>query len=76
MNKMEKTCLKGSILKLASMKSTGTPSDMASKFEVSDRTIKRTIRELREEGIAIRYDYYCVSYVLEKDDKSEEISTA
>jgi predicted DNA-binding transcriptional regulator YafY len=63
MNKFEKTCIKTRIIKLASLRCTGTPADLAAKFEISERSVKRIIKEMREEGRNIRYDYGSVSYV-------------
>jgi DNA-binding Lrp family transcriptional regulator len=65
MNKFEKACIKKRILKLASLKCTGTPADLASKFEISERTVKRIIKEMRDEGSLIRFDYLRSSYVIE-----------
>ena len=64
MNKFEKACIKVRILQLAKLKSTGTPSELALKCEISVRSIKRIIRELRDEGSKLKYDYNCMSYVL------------
>ena len=50
-------------MQLVRLRSTGTPSQLAMKFEISERSIKRIIRELREAGNNIRYDYNCMSYV-------------
>jgi predicted DNA-binding transcriptional regulator YafY len=63
MNKVERACIKIRILKLARLKATGTPAELAAKFEISTRTIKRIIKEMREEGEVIRYDYSSLSYV-------------
>ena len=65
MNKFEKACIKSRILKLASLKSTGRPADLATKFEISERSVKRIVREMREEGHNIRFDYNRSSYVIE-----------
>ena len=65
MNKFEKACIKVRILKLASLKCTGAPADLATKFEISERSVKRIIKEMREEGSNIRFDYARISYVLE-----------
>jgi hypothetical protein len=67
MNKFEKACIKGRILKLASLKCTGTPADLATKFEISERSVKRIIKEMREEGSSIRFDYARISYVIEQN---------
>jgi DeoR/GlpR family transcriptional regulator of sugar metabolism len=66
MNKSEKACIKERVLKLAKLKSTGTPADLALKFEISERTIKRIIREMRDEGAVLRYDYSRMSYVMDE----------
>jgi DNA-binding Lrp family transcriptional regulator len=63
MKKLERTCIKRRILKLARLKSTGTPAELAVKFEISERSVKRIIRELREEGEVLKYDYSSMSYV-------------
>jgi len=62
MNKFEKVCIKERIIRLVKLKSTGTPSQMAQKFEISERSVKRIIRELKEEGEVTRFDHNRVSY--------------
>jgi ribosomal protein S25 len=62
MNKFEKACIKERIIRLVKLKSTGTPSQMAQKFEISERSVKRIIRELKEEGEVTRFDHNRVSY--------------
>ena len=66
MNKFEKACIKGRILKLAMLKCTGTPASLAAKFEISERSVKRLIKEMREEGNPLRFDYLRISYVLDE----------
>jgi DNA-binding Lrp family transcriptional regulator len=66
MNKFEKACIKMRILKLASLECTGTPADLARKFEISERSVKRIISEIRDDGGSIRYDYLRISYVMEE----------
>jgi DNA-binding Lrp family transcriptional regulator len=63
MKKLERTSIKRRILTLARLKSTGTPAELAIKFEISERSVKRIIRELREEGEVLKYDYSSMSYV-------------
>ena len=63
MNKFEKACFKDRIIQLAKLRSTGTPAQLAMKFEISERSVKRIVNELRQSGNMIRYDYNCVSYV-------------
>lgn len=67
MNKFEKACIKSRILKLASLKCTGTPGDLAIKFEISERSVKRIIKEMREEGSSLRFDYARISYVTKEN---------
>ena len=67
MNKFQRETLKIRILKLAALKSTGTPLEMAYRFEVSERSIKRIVKELRDEGNEIRYSQVRRSYVTNED---------
>lgn len=66
MNRFEKLNFKNRLLKLAKLKGTGTPADLADRFEISERTIKRIVKELREEGINIWYCHSVMSYVIEE----------
>jgi biotin operon repressor len=59
--------LKDRLLKLINLKCTGTPADLAMKFDISARSIKRMISELREEGYDIKFWYPGRTYVLVKD---------
>lgn len=63
MNKFQKETLKVRLLKLATLKSTGTPSDLALRFEISERSVKRIVKEIRDDGIEIRYSQSRRSYV-------------
>jgi biotin operon repressor len=63
MNRFEKDQIKERIIKLARMKSTGTPAELGERLEISERSVKRAIKEIREEGIDLRFDYVSVSYV-------------
>jgi biotin operon repressor len=63
MTRIEKENLKVRILKLAALKSTGSPADLAFRFEISERSVKRIVREIREEGSEIRYCQIRRSYV-------------
>ncbi len=64
MTRFEKDCIKERILNLARLRGTGTPADLGKKFEISERSIKRIVKEMREEGFDLRFDYACISYVL------------
>lgn len=66
MNKFQKESLKRRLLKLAALKSTGAPNELALRFEISERSIKRMVREIRETGTEIRYCKTRRSYVLEE----------
>jgi len=67
MNKFQRETLKVRLLKLATLKSTGAPADLAFRFEISERTIKRIVKELRDDGIEIRYCQIRRSYVTGED---------
>jgi len=70
MNKFQKQTIKSRLLKLAKLKGTGTPEELAFRFEISERSIKRIVRELRDEGVEIRYSQMAMSYVInEKNEK-------
>jgi len=63
MKKFQRETLKVRLLKLATLKSTGAPADLANRFEISERSIKRIVKELRDEGTEIRYSQTRGSYV-------------
>jgi biotin operon repressor len=67
MNNLEKEALKARLLKLAILKSTGSPSDLAAKLAISERSVKRFVKELRDEGQNITYCQSRRSYVTDKD---------
>jgi biotin operon repressor len=67
MNKFQRETLKLRLLKLAALKSTGAPNELALRFEISERSIKRIVREIRESGTDIRYSQARRSYVLEEE---------
>ena len=66
MTRYEKENIKVRILKLAALKSTGSPDDLAFRFGVSPRTVKRYAREIREEGNELKFSQVAGSYVLEE----------
>ena len=67
MNKFQKEAYKLRLLKLAILKSTGAPGELALRFEISERSVKRIVKEIREEGTDIRYSPVRRSYVTEED---------
>ena len=67
MNRVERESYKARILKLADLKSTGTPAELGLRFEISERSIKRLVMEIRAEGNKINYCPVRRSYVTEKN---------
>jgi biotin operon repressor len=67
MNKFQRDTLKLRLLKLATLKSTGAPAELALRFEISERSVKRIVKEIREEGTNIRYSQIRRSYVTDED---------
>ena len=67
MNKFQKETLKMRLVKLATLKSTGAPGELALRFEISERSVKRIVKEIRDEGTEIRYSQSRRSYVTDKD---------
>jgi biotin operon repressor len=67
MNKFRKETLKVRLLKLAALKCTGAPSDLALRFEISERHVKRIVKEIRDDGTEIWYSPTRRSYVTEEE---------
>jgi biotin operon repressor len=67
MNKFRKETLKSRIIKLAALKGTGAPAELALRLEISERSVKRIVKEIREEGIEIRYSKTRGSYVTDEN---------
>jgi transposase len=67
MNRFQKNTLKKRLLKLAILKRTGAPAELALRFEISERSVKRIVKEIREEGTDLRYSLLRRSYVTEDD---------
>ena len=65
MNKFQRETLKLRLLKLVMLKSTGAPADLALRFEISERSVKRIVKEIRDGGTDIRYSPARRSYVIE-----------
>jgi hypothetical protein len=63
MNKLQKQSYKDRIKNLARLKGTGPPADLALRLEISERSVKRFVREIRDEGTDIRYCQIRMSYV-------------
>jgi hypothetical protein len=67
MSRIDREYLKVRILKLADLKSTGSPGDLAFRFGISKRSVKRIVSEIRDGGQKIRYCPIRRSYVTEKE---------
>lgn len=67
MNKFQKETYKMRLLKLAILKSTGAPAELALRFEISERSVKRIVKEIREEGTDLRYSQSRQSYVTDEN---------
>ena len=63
MNKFRKETLKVRILKLAALRCTGAPCELAERFEISERHVKRIVKEIRDGGTEIWYCQSRRSYV-------------
>lgn len=59
--------LKVRISRLVSLKCTGTPAELATRLEISERSVKRIISELRKSGNEIRYCPIRKSYVTDEN---------
>jgi len=70
MNNLDKKNFKIRLLKLALLKSTGTPADLAFRFEISERSVKRIVSELRAEGVHLKFSQSVVSYLTDETAKN------
>ncbi len=66
MSRFDTQSLKRRLLKLALLKSTGTPADLAFRFEISERSVKRIVCELRSEGVNIQFSQSSISYLTDE----------
>ena len=67
MKKSHRETIKVRILKLATLRSTGPPAELAERFEIGERSVKRLVKEMRDQGTGIRYSLSRRSYVTEED---------
>jgi predicted ArsR family transcriptional regulator len=63
MNRFDKALVRERIIRLVRLKSTGTPAQLAQKLEISERSVKRLIRELKADGLVLRYDHNRMTYI-------------
>ena len=66
MTRLEIRNLKVRILRLADLKSTGSPAELAKRFGISVRSVKRYISQLKAEGYNIWFCAVIGSYITEK----------
>jgi biotin operon repressor len=66
-DKFQRETLKKRLLRLAILKSTGAPADLAIRFEISERSVKRIVQEIRDDGTDIRYSQLRRSYVTDEE---------
>jgi len=67
MNKFQRQTLKSRLIKLAKLKCTGPPAVLAYRLETSERSIKRLVKEMRDEGVVITYCHSRRSYVTDEE---------
>ncbi|HOU01702.1 MAG TPA: hypothetical protein PK719_07980 [Bacteroidales bacterium] len=65
MTRKDKEDIKFRILRLAALRSTGRPADLALRLDISVRSVKRFVGEIRKEGNEIRFSQVAGSYVTE-----------
>lgn len=53
------------LLQLIRLQSTGSARELSAKFNISERTVKRMIDTLRQQGYKITYQRSIGSYILE-----------
>ncbi len=63
----DKNVIKERISRLAELKCTGTPAELAARLNISERSVKRLVSELRKSGRYIKYCQIRNSYVTDKN---------
>ena len=63
MNRFDKAMVRERILRLVRLKCTGTPAQLAIRLEISERSVKRLVREMKRDGLVLRYDHDRISYI-------------
>jgi biotin operon repressor len=67
MARINRESIKVRILRLADLQSTGSPSDLALRLGISQRSVKRIVSEIRSDGQMIRYCPLRHSYVRDRE---------
>lgn len=52
------------IITLAGKQKTGTPKELACRFHISERTIKRMVNALKQQGVNIQYNRSSKTYII------------
>lgn len=63
----DKNGIKERISRLAELKCTGRPSELAARLNISERSVKRLVSELRKSGRNIKFSQIRNSYVTDKN---------
>jgi len=63
--------IKERLLVLIRMQSTGSPADLAWQFGISERSVKRLVSEMRDEGYDIVFRHSCNTYLFMTDSAQE-----
>lgn len=53
------------------MQATGSPADLAWRYGISERSVKRLISEMRDDGYNIVFRHSCNTYILMEDSVLE-----
>ncbi len=64
MRRIDRCIVKARILKLAGLRGTGSPSELAMRLDISVRSVKRLVSEIRYDGQEIWYCQSRKSYVM------------
>jgi biotin operon repressor len=67
MTRLNREYLTVCILKLADLRYTGSPAQLAVRLGISERSVKRIVGDMRKGGHKIRYSRPSISYVRENE---------
>ncbi len=67
MTRDKRKLIKERLLRLIRMQTTGSPADLAELLEIHERSVKRMVRELRDEGYDIVFWHAGNSYIIRSD---------
>jgi predicted DNA-binding transcriptional regulator YafY len=52
------------IVMLARKQNTGTPKELADRYYISERTVKRMVNTLKQQGVNIQYNRNSKTYII------------